>query len=91
MENVSLKSEPDLEARRDVFRHALRVSPCAPYGMSEWGDLFTERQLVALTTFSDLVAEAREKILQDALAAGMHDDGKGLDAGGLAPPRMRKL
>ena len=26
------------------------------------GDLFTPRQLVALTTFSDLVAEARERI-----------------------------
>ena len=33
-------------------------------------DLFTRRQLVALTTFSDLVTEAREKIRRDALAAG---------------------
>lgn len=44
------------------------------YGMSSWGDLFTERQLVALTTFSDLVAEARDKIRTDALAAGLPDD-----------------
>ena len=28
------------------------------YGMYTWGDLFTPRQLVALTTFSDLVQEA---------------------------------
>jgi putative DNA methylase len=52
------------------------------YGMYTWGDAFTPRQLVALTTFSDLVQEAREQVKQDALAAGMDDDGLGLDAGG---------
>ena len=56
---------------------------CTPYGMSSWGDLFTDRQLVALTTFSDLVQEAREKIKADALNVGMEDDGVGLDAGGV--------
>jgi putative DNA methylase len=45
-------------------------------------DLFTDRQLVALTTFSDLVGEAREQVLADALAAGMADDGRGLEDGG---------
>ena len=40
-----------------------------PYGMREWGDLFTPRQLVALTTFSDLVQEAREQVKRDALAS----------------------
>ena len=35
-------------------------------GFTTWGDLFTDRQLVALTTFSDLVAEARERVLSDA-------------------------
>ena len=44
------------------------------YGLTTFGDLFTDRQLVALTTFSDLVAEAREKVLADALAAGMDAD-----------------
>ena len=29
------------------------------YGMPTWGDAFADRQLVALTTFSDLVAKAR--------------------------------
>ena len=36
------------------------------YGLTKFSDLFTNRQLVALTTFSDLVGEAREKVLQDA-------------------------
>ncbi len=39
------------------------------YGMMRFADLFTERQLVALTTFSDLVGEARSRVLADAQAA----------------------
>jgi putative DNA methylase len=52
------------------------------YGLTTFGDLFTPRQLVALTTFSDLVPEAIARVRADALAAGMPDDGRGLDAGG---------
>ncbi|GAA4891308.1 DUF1156 domain-containing protein [Tessaracoccus lubricantis] len=48
------------------------------YGMPTWADAFTNRQLVALTTFSDLVAEARVKVLTDALAAGL-EPGERLD------------
>jgi putative DNA methylase len=52
------------------------------YGLKTFGDLFTDRQLVALTTFSDLVQEARAQAQQDAIAAGLPDDGKPLAAGG---------
>lgn len=52
------------------------------YGMTKHGDLFTDRQLVALTTFSDLIAEAREKVRQDAIAAGMLDNNVSLADGG---------
>lgn len=41
-----------------------RISPPL-YGMTEYSDLFTNRQLVTLTTFSDLVGEARDKVLDD--------------------------
>jgi putative DNA methylase len=41
------------------------------YGMDTTADLFTARQLVALLTFSDLVVEARERVCEDALAAGI--------------------
>lgn len=51
------------------------------YGLTKFADLFTPRQLTALTTFSDLVAEARERVEHDALAAGM-DLGNRLDDGG---------
>jgi putative DNA methylase len=35
------------------------------YGMSSFADLFTNRQLVALTTFSDLVSEVHAQVLND--------------------------
>src|SRR5579875_2212940 len=52
------------------------------YGIATYGDLFTPRQLVALTTFSDLVLEARERALADARQAGWLDDGLSLNDGG---------
>ncbi len=36
------------------------------YGLPNFADLFTARQLAALTTFSDLVMETRERVLADA-------------------------
>ena len=53
------------------------------YGLTKFGHLFTNRQLVALTTFSDLVQAARSQVIQAAKNAGMADDGVGIDAGGL--------
>jgi putative DNA methylase len=52
------------------------------YGMTRWRDMFSARQLTALSTFSDLIAVAREQVLRDALAAGLVDDGRDLDSGG---------
>ena len=50
--------------------------------MTKHRDLFTSRQLLALTTFSDLVKESHPYILADAKAAGLPDDGKNLESGG---------
>ncbi|WP_373543538.1 DUF1156 domain-containing protein [Chamaesiphon sp.] len=52
------------------------------YGLDTFDKLFTPRQLVALTTFSDLVGEARVKIMADAVGAGMLDDKLPLNDGG---------
>ena len=52
------------------------------YGLTKYGDIFTQRQLVAITTFSDLIQEVRDKIATEAIASGFSDDGVGLDAGG---------
>jgi len=52
------------------------------YGMRTFGELFTSRQLVALSTFSNLVTEVRERIRIDAVAAGLADDDIPLSLGG---------
>ena len=52
------------------------------YGLKTYGDLFTPRQVASLTTFSDLVKEARESVLQDALASGLSTDARSLESGG---------
>ncbi|MCR5976557.1 DUF1156 domain-containing protein [Gordonia jinghuaiqii] len=41
------------------------------YGYTEWSQLFTNRQLTALTVLSDLVSATRERVLADAVAGGL--------------------
>ena len=53
------------------------------YGLTTFADLFTPRQIVALATFSDLVTEVIDKIAQDSISAGLHQDDTGLDSGGV--------
>ena len=80
-ENIALSALPKDTPEADLPERALgfRVQE---YGMTKWRDLFTDRQLVALTTFSGLVGEARERIRADAVASGMPDDGVPLRDGG---------
>jgi putative DNA methylase len=81
MEAVANDVQPTWRPSGDVPAR-LTGGTCVPYGLKEWGDLFTPRQLVALTTFSDLVGEVRGQIAADALACGWSADPVGLDAGG---------
>ena len=55
---------------------------CYSYGLTSFGKLFTSRQLVALTTLSNLVSEARKRALADARAAGLTDDEEPLHSDG---------
>ena len=74
--------KPDLKLSEDK-----RAFWTWAYGLTTYGDLFTRRQLVALTTFSDLVQEARERVLADVVSlAGEHplsQDATPLDDGGV--------
>ncbi|MGO3152065.1 MAG: DUF1156 domain-containing protein [Galactobacter sp.] len=60
----------DVERPKSVPKGQLPSNPrdfkTPNYGLTTWSDLFTSRQLVALTTFSDLVGDARERVLADA-------------------------
>ena len=53
------------------------------YGMTKWADLFAARQLVALTTFSDLVGEALNQVRRDV--GNPEEDDASLDRGGVGP------
>ena len=52
------------------------------YGFDSITDLFTNRQLTALTTFSQLIKEAQQQAEADALEAGWKDDKTPLNKGG---------
>ena len=67
-----------------VPRH-LTGGTCGVYGLDEWSKLFTDRQLLALTTFSDLLPDARAAIQRDSAAAGLADDSRPLREGGTGP------
>jgi putative DNA methylase len=86
---VSINESEQVENARSSFlagatptRAMITGGVCSAYGLTTWGDLFTPRQLVALTTFGDLVGEVRNRIEQDAIEAGLPDDRTGLEVGG---------
>jgi putative DNA methylase len=81
MEAIALTASPSWKPELAMPDNPRWFSPPL-YGLKTYGDLFTPRQLVALMTFSDLIAESREKVKRDALAAGLADEGKPLNDGG---------
>ena len=44
------------------------------YGFHEFKDYFTKRQLITLSTFSNLISKVQKTVETDAIAAGMSDD-----------------
>ncbi len=71
-EKIAASAKPKWKPESDLPEKALGFRIQA-YGMTKHSDLFTSRQLIALTTFSDLVQEAREKVKQDALKTKTSD------------------
>ena len=80
---VYLAPSPEHAASAAIDRPAdlpdADIPPQAPsfrvqaYGMNKWVDLYTNRQLAVLTTFSDLVGEAREHVIADSGDAAYAD------------------
>lgn len=72
---VYLAPDPEHEKIADVPKpddypdapipYAPRYLTTPPYGMENFFDLFTNRQLTALTTFSDLISEVKDQIIDD--------------------------
>ena len=81
MEAVAAKAKPTWKPEV-VISGSSRYFGLKPYGMNLFSELFTDRQLVALTTLSDVLQETHERVKRQAIDADLVDDGKSLDEGG---------
>ena len=81
-EAVARKAKPEWKPEVEMNQDSKDLLSGRGYGFKYWHELFTPRQLVALTTFSDLVGEAMQQVRRDALAAGLSDDPTPLRDGG---------
>ena len=81
-ESIAHSAIPDWTPEEQMNTDTADLVSGRGYGITMWKELFTSRQLTALTTFSDLVAEAQVKAEADAVAAGMKDDHISLRDGG---------
>lgn len=85
-QRIYLPPTPDQEAAADVsppfgvpdqeLPDEPRAIWCKAYGLTVWSDLFTSRQLKVLMTLSDLVTEARDRIVVDCALTGRDDSGE---------------
>ncbi len=81
-EDIARRANPKWKPDVEFFQQALGFR-VGNYGMSKWSDLFTSRQLVALTTLAELVSEARDRLVRDAVAAGVRNEQISLRDGGI--------
>ena len=68
-ETIARQAEPSWRPMQKLADDK-RAIFCPLYGLDTFDKLFTSRQLVALTTFSDLIGEARQRVIADAQMAG---------------------
>ena len=65
-EKIAESAKPKWMPQAEMNRDTTTLVSGRGYGFFTWADLFTQRQLTTLSTFSDLVSEAREQIKTDA-------------------------
>ena len=80
MEEIARRAEPAWRPENTISGSTQYLG-IKPYGIDTFDQLFTDRQLVALATLSDLVPETGDRVLADALAfdglADSQPDGNG--------------
>lgn len=64
-EKIARQAEPEWKPDQPMNRDTQNLVSGRGYGFFTWADLFTPRQLLALTTFSDLIAAAIDKVKTD--------------------------
>ena len=91
MEEIAFRAGElsEVQQSRDTFlsgktptRAMITGGVCSAYGLSTWGDLFTDRQILTLSSFGELLDQLREKVSHDFRSAGLPDDGIPLRNGG---------
>jgi putative DNA methylase len=80
-QDIALSVSPDWRPEVAMPENPRWFSPPL-YGLKNYADIFTSRQLVALGTFSELLGTIREQVKRDALAHGMAADEVALNDGG---------
>ena len=79
---AAMVREPEIHPYGEL-PHNPRDFKTPNYGMTDFSDLFTNRQLTSLTTFSSLVSEAQQRAERDAVLAGLKDDHISINDGGI--------
>ena len=79
-ENVSGKLIPEWRPEVPIARHGLGIR-VPIYGLTKFGDLFSSRQLVSLTTFSSLIEKVIQKVRNDGAFSGLPSDSSLQDGG----------
>lgn len=79
---IAAQAEPAEPVPSAAIDHWAGCTNCVVYGLEKFDQLFSKRQLTALTQFSDEVISVREKVFKDALAQGMRNDDEALGEGG---------
>jgi putative DNA methylase len=80
-ETLASEVKPKWKPDGSFVEDARAFTPCI-YGIKEWQHLFMSRQILALTTFSDLVDQAIQNIRHDSSTAGLAGDNVGIGNNG---------
>src|SRR5690606_36630044 len=80
---IARAARPTWRPAQEMNQQSSNLVSGRGYGVTHWHEIFTSRQLVALSTLADLVPEARELVKRDAIAAGWSDRSKPLSDGGV--------
>jgi len=81
-EAAALKAKPEWKPEA-IISGSTQYLGVKPYGVDRFDQLFTDRHLVALTTFSDITQEACARVRRDAFASGLPEDKTSLSDGGI--------
>ena len=82
-EQIADKAVPTWRPEQPMNRDSRDLVSGRGYGFFTWADLFTPRQLVALSTFAELVTEVIERAKNDVVVDGFPEDPRPLCDGGI--------